>query len=338
MLKGMIIVWYGAIVDIPDGWALCDGSNGTPDLRNRSIVGPGGRYAVDEAGGARWQSHTFTGDGHKHDIEGIHGPAALGVDGPEWTDSKNVTGTTDTAEIYHPFRALCHIMKLHDDPDPREDLPWPYAAKAIIQHTHQANILKIWITFRFSMNTDNKPADNLWLVEIDGIPEAIDSSAWVDPWTMLLTIDPLIGAPEEVTIEYNGPDELLATRWDKQWEPWGPIPSVEIPTPPETKIFSTGPAPQDDVDVSGITVLFIDCSANDVIIGGFVGGVNGQVLQVAKLCIAAQDVTLEHEEGGGNQDLHLHAGGDETLRGEYGGWTLACNGTDWYDISHAKHV
>jgi len=338
MLKGQIILWWGSIATIPDGWALCDGTQGTPDLTDRFIVGAGNSYAVDDTGGSVNHNHTFTGDGHYHVLGGTHGNQEPGAAGYNFTSTDPAFGTTDNEDGRPPYHALCYIMKLRDDPDPRDYLPWPYAAKAIIQHTHQANVLKIWITFRFSMNTDNKPADNKWLVECDGAPEAIDSSAWVDPWTILLTIDPLVGAPEEVTVEYDGPDELLATRWDKQWEPWGPIPSVEIPTPPETKIFSTGPAPQDDVDVSGITILFIDCSANDVTIGGFVGGVNGQVLQVAKLCTAAQDVTLEHEEAGGNQDIHLHAGGDETLRGEYGGWTLACDGTDWYDVSHAKHV
>jgi len=47
---------------------------------------------------------------------------------------------------------------------------------------------------------------------------------------------------------------------------------------------------------------------------------------------------LEHNEGTGNQDIFLHAGADETLNGEYGGWVLVCNGTHWYDTSHSKHV
>ncbi|GAI80245.1 unnamed protein product, partial [marine sediment metagenome] len=34
----------------------------------------------------------------------------------------------------------------------------------------------------------------------------------------------------------------------------------------------------------------------------------------------------------------LHAGADETLTGEYGGWSLVCNGSHWLDVSHAKHV
>ena len=48
---GMIMMWYGAVGDIPDGWALCDGNNGRPDLRNRFIVGVGSDYVVGDVGG-----------------------------------------------------------------------------------------------------------------------------------------------------------------------------------------------------------------------------------------------------------------------------------------------
>lgn len=37
--RGIITMWSGTIVTIPSGWALCDGTNGTPDLRDRFIVG-----------------------------------------------------------------------------------------------------------------------------------------------------------------------------------------------------------------------------------------------------------------------------------------------------------
>ena len=36
---GGVIMWWGDIASIPSGWALCDGANGTPDLRNRFVVG-----------------------------------------------------------------------------------------------------------------------------------------------------------------------------------------------------------------------------------------------------------------------------------------------------------
>lgn len=47
-MKNIIVLWSGAIADIPAGWALCDGNNTTPDLRDRFIVGAGGAYSPDE--------------------------------------------------------------------------------------------------------------------------------------------------------------------------------------------------------------------------------------------------------------------------------------------------
>ena len=44
---GAILMWSGATNAIPDGWALCNGQNGTPDLRDRFIVGAGNHYAVN---------------------------------------------------------------------------------------------------------------------------------------------------------------------------------------------------------------------------------------------------------------------------------------------------
>lgn len=49
---GVIVMWSGAIGSIPSGWALCNGSNGTPDLRDRFVVGAGTSYAVGATGGA----------------------------------------------------------------------------------------------------------------------------------------------------------------------------------------------------------------------------------------------------------------------------------------------
>lgn len=49
--SGSIIPWYGNIADIPDGFVLCNGSNGTPDLRDRFIVGAGNSYALRDIGG-----------------------------------------------------------------------------------------------------------------------------------------------------------------------------------------------------------------------------------------------------------------------------------------------
>ena len=50
---GGIIMWSGAVNAVPEGWALCDGSNGTPDLRDRFIVGAGSSYNPGDTGGAK---------------------------------------------------------------------------------------------------------------------------------------------------------------------------------------------------------------------------------------------------------------------------------------------
>ncbi len=50
--RGLISMWSGASNSVPPGWALCDGGNGTPDLRNRFIMGAGLDYAVAAKGGA----------------------------------------------------------------------------------------------------------------------------------------------------------------------------------------------------------------------------------------------------------------------------------------------
>lgn len=214
----------------------------------------------------------------------------------------------------------------------------PYAAKAIVEHEFDTDHLNVFVTFRFSMDETVKPSDALWLVKVDDVLKPVSASAWQDAFTLLLTVPNIAVLPDRVTLEYDGPNENLRITWEKQWEPWGPIVSVELPPVYTTRTFSTGPAPQDNVDVSNVNVLFLDCAANDVVIGGFVGGKNGQVLHICRLCAAANNATLEHNEGTGNQDIFLHAGGDETLTGEYGGWCLACNGSSWYDMSHAKHV
>lgn len=49
--SGGIIIWSGAANAIPSGWLLCNGASGTPDLRDRFVVGAGSTYAVGATGG-----------------------------------------------------------------------------------------------------------------------------------------------------------------------------------------------------------------------------------------------------------------------------------------------
>ncbi len=55
---GLIAIWSGSASAIPNGWALCNGQNGTPDLRNRFVLGAGSSYSVGATGGEK--THTLT--------------------------------------------------------------------------------------------------------------------------------------------------------------------------------------------------------------------------------------------------------------------------------------
>jgi hypothetical protein len=64
---GQIIMWFGNVLNIPAGWQLCDGSNGTPNLRDRFVVGAGTTYALGATGGAASTTSGAAG-GHSHDV------------------------------------------------------------------------------------------------------------------------------------------------------------------------------------------------------------------------------------------------------------------------------
>lgn len=57
-MKNIIVLWAGAIEDIPAGWGLCDGTGDRPDLRDRFIIGAGNTYAVDQTAGTNVAADT----------------------------------------------------------------------------------------------------------------------------------------------------------------------------------------------------------------------------------------------------------------------------------------
>jgi microcystin-dependent protein len=139
-VAGMIILWSGSIASVPSGWALCDGTNGTPNLRDRFIVGAGSTYAVDATGGsanAIVVSHTHTATstvsdpGHNHQTtEGVvlqnggnfftTGLSSTGrgistntkTTGISVSTSVASAGSSGTNANLPPYYALAYIMKL----------------------------------------------------------------------------------------------------------------------------------------------------------------------------------------------------------------------------------
>ena len=79
-VTGMIMMYTGSTA--PSGWAICNGQNGTPDLRNRFIVGAGNSYNVGVTGGfdsvslseSQIPSHTHSFSGSSSHSHGINDP------------------------------------------------------------------------------------------------------------------------------------------------------------------------------------------------------------------------------------------------------------------------
>ncbi len=60
--KGTIVMWSGGIHQIPDGWALCDGQNGTPNLQERFILAASDDYPIGTKAGTNSHDHGRTRD------------------------------------------------------------------------------------------------------------------------------------------------------------------------------------------------------------------------------------------------------------------------------------
>lgn len=108
---GLIFGWTGNPLFLPDGYVLCDGTNGTPDMRDRFVVGALDVYSVGEKNGVSIHVHSFTSDLHSHTRSA--GPDLQAGPSIRQTPSANVdTGTTDPADGTPAFYAICFLMKL----------------------------------------------------------------------------------------------------------------------------------------------------------------------------------------------------------------------------------
>lgn len=134
---GLIVMWSGTLDDIPNGWALCNGEDGRPDLRDRFVVGAGNRYNIDDTGGTdevtltsaqgpRHQHHTFDPDTPEQDrwsgwpwlsIGG--GGAWMGLQGGNQPHQYNTgfAGEGQPHENRPPFYALAFIIKVGEIPE-----------------------------------------------------------------------------------------------------------------------------------------------------------------------------------------------------------------------------
>lgn len=119
------MIWSGSESDIPDGWALCNGTNGTPDLSDKFVIGAGNKYNSGDIGGEESvtltidetpsHSHTF---GHNVVTSDTNGSYVLS-NSNKW-GYYNATIISNTESVggdqahnnMPPYYALCYIMKI----------------------------------------------------------------------------------------------------------------------------------------------------------------------------------------------------------------------------------
>lgn len=144
---GGVALWYGSLASIPTGWALCNGTNGTPNLMNRMVLGSGLSYNTGQTGGntsvtltnSLIPSHQHPASlsavfqSHNHKLPNGHYPFSYGWrtgggDAGFWSpvgrgvnnSSQNhghgyqvgATGSGQGFVTLPPYHALAYIMKL----------------------------------------------------------------------------------------------------------------------------------------------------------------------------------------------------------------------------------
>jgi hypothetical protein len=122
--SGLIVMWSGLRANIPGGWYLCDGTNGTPDLRARFILSVTGSEEAGGTGGSTTITHSGTAVAQHPATATSQASAGVTKSGSTTSTVTLLAHTHDTPVLTHsvtqpndhtnvqpPYYKLCFIMK-----------------------------------------------------------------------------------------------------------------------------------------------------------------------------------------------------------------------------------
>ena len=125
--KGTILPWYGNLSSIPSGFLLCNGTNGTPNLLDRFLVGAGANYVLGDIGGETFHQLTITEMPNHNHTQGseslynfygggyyiggghLNGTGSFAIYSHQYTSS---TGGNLPHENRPPYFSVYYIMKI----------------------------------------------------------------------------------------------------------------------------------------------------------------------------------------------------------------------------------
>ena len=129
--RGVIVMWSGRGSEIPAGWTLCDGTNGTPDLVDRFVLGAAATDSQDRTGGST--THTHATEPHTHHV-------AL-MTGPSYSTREGLDPVTGARFCVDEMRNITYYAAVKDDAldcdDHRHEIPDPESATvAVLSANH----------------------------------------------------------------------------------------------------------------------------------------------------------------------------------------------------------
>jgi len=123
--SGLIAMWHGLIANIPSGWLLCNGSNGTPDLRDKFVKGAPSSTEAGGTGGSTILTHAGTAVAN-------HATATTGQASAGATQRGSTTSTLTLGTHTHQTPVLTHTVT---QPNNHTDVEPPYYEVLFIMKT-----------------------------------------------------------------------------------------------------------------------------------------------------------------------------------------------------------
>lgn len=206
---GTICAW--AKPDIPEGWALCDGQNGTPDLRGRFVLGASEDHAIGEVGGSEEVTLTIDQMPKHHHDERVRGAGGTGTQNLLYTSTPSDadvsgrlikqdalesgtarqqytkdTGSDQPHDNMPPYYALVYIMKVRDVPVNSPSTGVTGGANDFCSifeiYSTEETVVGVWtngkLVYQKTMFTKTPKVSNTWTAALSlsdlGIDEIVD--------------------------------------------------------------------------------------------------------------------------------------------------------------------